>query len=86
MPRKFKPGDWVKVKRKLNAPEMQVLKYVSKKDSIFGLVDNDSYLECVWYKSGERKSEVFHQNKLIKLIETGGLFKTFLTNPKLSLT
>ena len=28
-----------------------------------------------WYKNGERKSEVFHQNKLIKLVETGGLYK-----------
>ena len=64
MPRKFKSGDWVKVKGKLTAPKMQVLKYVPKKDSILGLVDNDTYLECVWYKSGERKCEVFHQNKL----------------------
>ena len=86
MSRKFKSGDWVKVRGKLNAPKMQVLKYIQKKDALLGLVNNDTYLECVWYKSGERKSEVFHQNKLIKTIETGGLFKTFLTNPKLSLT
>ena len=65
---------------------MQVLKYVPKKDSILGLVDNDTYLGCVWYKNGERNTGVFHQNKLIKTIETGGLFNTFLTNPKLSLT
>ncbi|AUC77094.1 YodC family protein [Olleya sp. Bg11-27] len=86
MPRKFKPGDWVKVRGKLIGPKMQVLKYVPKKDLIFGLVDYDSYLECVWYKNGERHLKVFHQNKLIKTIETGGLFKTFLTHPKLSLT
>ncbi|WP_452230050.1 MULTISPECIES: hypothetical protein [unclassified Lacinutrix] len=86
MPRKFKSGEWVKVKGKLTSPKMQVIKYVPKKDSIFGLVDNDSYLECIWYKNGERKSEVFHQNRLIKMIETGGLLKTFITNPKLSLT
>ncbi|SFW47683.1 hypothetical protein [Cellulophaga fucicola] len=86
MPRKFKSGDWVKVRGKLSAPKMQVLKYVSKKDSILGLVDGNSYLECVWYKNGERKSEVYHQNKLIKTIETGGLFKTFLTSPKLRLS
>ena len=84
MPRKFKSGDWVKVRGKLTAPKMQVLKYVPKKDSIVGWVDNDTYLECVWYKGGERKTEVFHQNKLIKTIETGGLFKTFLMNPKLN--
>ncbi len=77
MPRKFKPGDWVKVKGELTDPKMQVIKYVPKEDSIFGLVDNDSYLECYWYKSGERKSEVFHQNRLIKMIETFGLFKHF---------
>lgn len=86
MPRKFKPGDWVKIKGKLTAPKMQVLKYVPKKDSVMGVVNNDSYLECIWYKNGERKSEVFHQNKLIKMIDTGGLFKTFLTNPKLRFT
>ncbi len=86
MPRKFKPGDWVKVRGKLTAPKMQVIKYIYKKDSMFGVVDCDSYLECVWYKNGERKSDVFHQNKLIKTIEIGGLFNTLKTNPKLSVT
>ncbi|WP_299103510.1 hypothetical protein [uncultured Winogradskyella sp.] len=86
MPRKFKSGEWVTVKGKITSPKMQVIKYVPKEDSIFGLIDNDSYLECVWYKNGKRKLEVFHQNRLIKMIETGGLLKTFITNPKLSLT
>ena len=86
MPRKFKSGDWVKVRGKLTAPKMQVLKYVPKKDLILGSVDYDSYLECVWCKNGERICQVFHQNKLIRTIETGGLFKTFLTNHKLSLS
>ncbi|SDB31583.1 Uncharacterized conserved protein YodC, DUF2158 family [Flavobacteriaceae bacterium MAR_2010_188] len=86
MPRKFKSGDWVKVRGKLTAPKMQVLKYVPKKDSVLGLVDYDTYLECLWYKNDERHTNVFHQDKLIKTIETGGLFKTFLINPKLSLT
>ena len=81
MLRKFKSGDWVKIKGNLTAPKMQVIKYVTKKDPILGLVDSDSYLECVWYKNGERNSQVFHQNKLMKTIETGGLFKTFSTNP-----
>lgn len=86
MPRKFKPGEWVKVKGKLSAPKMQVIKYVHKKDSIFGLVNDDSYLECVWYKNGERNSEVFHQNKLIKMIESSGLLRKNITNSRLSLT
>lgn len=86
MPRKFKPGDWVKVRGKLIAPKMQVLKYVQKKDAILGWVDCHTYLECVWYKNGERKSKIYHQNKLIKMIDTGGLFKTLFTIPKLSLT
>jgi len=77
MSRKFKSGDWVKVKGKLNTPKMQVIKYVSNKDALLNLVDNNNYLECVWYKNGERHSQVFHQNKLMKTIETGGLFKTF---------
>ena len=81
MTRKFKSGDWVKVRGQLTAPKMQVLKYVSKK-TLLGWVDNNTYVECVWYKRGERKTEVFHQNKLIKTIDTGGLFKTFLTTPK----
>lgn len=82
MVRKFKSGDWVKVKGKNFAPKMQVIKYVPKKDSVLGLVNYDSYLECVWYKNGERKLKVYHQNKLIKAMKTGGLFKTFLTRPK----
>lgn len=86
MPRKFKSGEWVAVKGKLTSPKMQVIKYVTKKDSIFGLVNNDTYLECVWYKNGERKLEVFHQNKLIKIIEASSLLKPFKTNSKLSLT
>ncbi|WP_299381329.1 hypothetical protein [uncultured Lacinutrix sp.] len=86
MPRKFKSGEWVAVKGKFTSPKMQVIKYVTKKDSIFGLVNNDSYLECVWYKNGERKLEVFHQNKLIKIIEASSLLKTLKTNSKLSLT
>lgn len=75
MPKKFKPGDWVKIKGQTFSPKMEVLKYSSKKDTVFGLVNNDTYLECVWYKNGERKSKVFHQNKLIKLIDSGGLHK-----------
>ena len=76
MPKKFKPGDWVKIKGSSDSPKMQVLKYVSKKEPIFGFVNDDTYLECVWYKNGERKSEVFHQNRLIKINETAGIFKT----------
>ncbi|GHC59306.1 hypothetical protein [Ulvibacter litoralis] len=86
MTRKFKSGDWVKVRGKLTAPKMQVLKYVQKKDSIFGLVDYDNYLECVWYTNGERKTAVFHENKLTRTIETGGLFKTVVERPKFNLT
>ncbi|MEM5567009.1 hypothetical protein WNY78_17950 [Psychroserpens sp. AS72] len=75
MPKKFKPGDWVKIKGKISSPKMEVLKYIPRKDSVLGLVNYDTYLECVWYKNGERKKEVFNQNKLIKSIETGGLYK-----------
>jgi len=73
MPRKFKPGDWVEIRGHLNSPKMEVLKYVSRKNSL-GLKNDDSYLECIWYKNGERNSEIFHQNKLIKFIKTGGLY------------
>jgi len=86
MPRKFKPGDWVKVKGKFTAPKMQVIQYVPKKDWLFGMVNTDRYLECVWYKNGERKLKVYHQNKLIRVVETGGLFQTFIPSSKLSIT
>lgn len=76
MPRKFKPGDWVKVKGKLTAPKMQVMNYVHK-NTLVGTSINDQYLECVYYKNSRRQSEVFHQNKLVKMRETGGLFRTF---------
>ncbi len=77
MARKFKAGDWVKIKGNADRPIMEVLKYVSKKEPIFGFVNDDTYLECVWYKNGERKSNVFHQDRLIKLRETGGLYKQY---------
>ncbi|TJY36345.1 hypothetical protein E5167_06675 [Pontimicrobium aquaticum] len=75
MPKKFKPGDWVKIKGNLESPKMEVLKYISKKNSL-GLISNDNYLQCVWYKNGKRYSGVFHQNNLIKFIKTGGLYNT----------
>ncbi|WP_405382726.1 hypothetical protein [Maribacter sp. LLG6340-A2] len=82
MTRKFKPGDWVKSKGLLNAPKMQVLKYISKKDGLFGVVQNHSYVECIWYENGERKSDIFHQNKLVFTTTTGGLFVSSQTKPK----
>lgn len=75
MTRKYKSGDWVRIQGCLQSPKMQVLKYITNKNSLFGFDINDTYLECVWYENGERKSEIFHQDRLIKSIETGGLFK-----------
>lgn len=76
MARKFKTGDWVKIKGKQDSPKMEILKYVAKKEPIFGFVDDDTYVECVWYRNGERKTQIYHQNRLLKLRETGGLFST----------
>ncbi len=76
MIRKFKAGDWVKIRGVFNAPKMKVLKYTPMKDTVSGLVNNDTYLECVWYENGERKMEVFHQNKLIKYIEAKEVVNT----------
>lgn len=75
MSRKFKPGDWVKVKGTPNNQKMEVLKYIVKKDPFFGTTNNHSYLECVWYKNGERLSGIYHQNKLLKLKDSGGIYK-----------
>ena len=74
--RKFKPGDWVKIKGIPNAPKMEVVKYVTQKVPLIGSSDSDRYLECVYYKNGERISRTVHQNRLLKLMETGGIFKT----------
>lgn len=54
MVRKFKAGDRVKVKGGSDGPKMEVLKYIAKKEPIFGFVDRDTYVECVWYRDGER--------------------------------
>jgi uncharacterized protein YodC (DUF2158 family) len=75
MSRKFKAGDWVKIKGTPNNQKMEVLKYVLMKDPLLGITNNNKYLECVWYKNGERNTKIFHQNKLLKLQETGGLYK-----------
>ena len=64
----------MKIKGNDSRPKMEVLKYISKKEPIFGFVNNDTYLECVWYKNGERRLEVFHQDRLIKQIETDKWF------------
>lgn len=76
MLRKFKLGEWVKLKGSNSSPEMEVIKYVSKKDPVFGSVNDDDYLVCVWYDNGVRKSKICHQNRLIKSIESHGLFNT----------
>tara|TARA_R100001460_G_scaffold30100_1_gene59460 strand:- start:203 stop:445 length:243 start_codon:yes stop_codon:yes gene_type:complete len=73
--RKFKPGDWVKIKGKNDSPKMEILKYISKEDPITGITNNDSVVECVYYKSGERFIRFIHQNRLLKLRETGGIYK-----------
>ncbi len=54
---------------------MEVVKYLPKKHPIFGFENLDTYVECVWIEDGERKSDVFHQDRLMKAIETKGLYK-----------
>jgi len=76
MARKFKAGDWVSIKGNATTQKMEVLKYIPKKEPIFGFLDSDTYVECVWYRDGERKSQIFHQIRLSKLQETGGIYKT----------
>ncbi|HBU77727.1 MAG TPA: hypothetical protein DEF18_06460 [Muricauda sp.] len=79
MARKFKPGDWVKVKGTSSGPKMEVSKYSAKKEPIFGFMDRDTYVECIWYRNGERRSRVFHQNRLSKVLDTKGIYKTSRT-------
>ncbi|RCW90807.1 hypothetical protein [Winogradskyella arenosi] len=86
MPKKFKPGDWVRIKGKLTAPKMQVLKYTVHKAPLLGVKDQDTFLECVWYSNGKRYVETFHQNALIHHRDAGGLFKTYNSPNTLRLT
>jgi uncharacterized protein YodC (DUF2158 family) len=76
MARKFKAGDWVEIKGSSDSPKMEVSKYIAKKEPIFGFVDNDTYVECVWYRDGERKSQIFHQNRLFKVGDSKGMYRT----------
>ncbi len=74
--RKFKPGDWVKIKGKDDSPKMEILKYVSKEDPLTGIVSTDTIIECVYYKNGERFSRTIHQDRLLKVLKTGGIYKS----------
>jgi len=69
MAKKFNPGNWVEVKGKNDSPKMQVIKYISKKDPILNTVNDDNYVECVWYENGDRKTRSFHQKNLINVVE-----------------
>jgi hypothetical protein len=40
--RKFKPGDWVKIKGKDDSPRMEILKYIPNEDPLTGITNNDS--------------------------------------------
>lgn len=77
MARKFKAGD--RVKGASNGPKMEVSKYIAKKEPIFGFMDRDTYVECVWYRHGEQRSRIFHQNRLSKLRDTKGFLNTWRT-------
>lgn len=74
--KKFKSGDWVKIKGDSNAPKMEVLKYVSKKDSLTGTINNNTFVECVYYRKGERFTRTVRQNRLLRLLESGGIYKS----------
>jgi tRNA A37 threonylcarbamoyladenosine biosynthesis protein TsaE len=50
--KKFKPGDWVKIKGNGDAPKTEVLKYISKKNSLTGAINNSTFVKCVHYKNG----------------------------------
>ncbi|HCO85160.1 MAG TPA: hypothetical protein DIT95_16755 [Arenibacter sp.] len=74
--KKFKPGDWVKIKGDNNAQKMEVVRYVSKKDPLTGIINNNNFVECVHYRYGERFSRTVHKNRLFKLIESGGIYQS----------
>ena len=66
MVRYFKPGDRVELRS--GGPKMEVLKYILKHDPVAGNYLSEYEVECVWYnKEGGRKTDVFHQNTLVKV-------------------
>ncbi len=73
--KKFKPGDWVKIKGNPNAPKMEVIKYITKKDPLVGTLNSNSYVECVYCQNGERFTKTAHQDRLLRLREVGGFYK-----------
>lgn len=73
--KKFKPGDWVKIKGGTDVPKMEIVKYIPKKDPLTGVINNNTFVECVYYKNGERCTRTVHQNRLLRLLETGGIYK-----------
>ncbi|MBD0779402.1 hypothetical protein HPE56_16505 [Maribacter sp. ANRC-HE7] len=74
--RKFKPGDWVKVKGSPDPTKMEVVKYILNDFPMLDKVNDGNYLECVYYRNGERISKIIHENRLLKHWETGGIYKT----------
>jgi len=75
MTKKFKPGDWVKIKGNPSAPKMEVLRYVTKYDPLIGAANNHTYVECVYYYDGERIIKTVHQGRLLKLRDAGGIYR-----------
>lgn len=39
-------------------------------------INNNTFLECVYYKNGELFTRTVHQNRLLKLPESGGIYKS----------
>lgn len=72
MIRKFKLGDRVQTKH--GSPTMEVIKYVVDHNLVSGNSTSDHHVKCVWYESGERKTEVFDQRTLFQIHEGGSLF------------
>ena len=64
MLRKFRPGERVIQKEKINTKEMEVLDYVDQRLPIIGSPLRNSYVRCVAYDKGERRVYTFHQNRL----------------------
>lgn len=79
--RRFKPGDRVRL-RSAKQP-MEVLKYVTKRHPVFGYYLSENEVKCVWFEHGNRRTGVFHQNRLTKVSQPVGLFvsKELKINP-----
>ncbi len=73
--RKFRPGDWVRLKGKNETPFMQVTRCAASPKKENEDHGSGKIVECVYYKNGQRTVAYYHQNRLIRSLRGNSKFK-----------